>query len=85
MAATVLKQRLDGVGWMYTTVNFKTKEALKEAVRAHELVTVSFGGNELSGNELRDGMVSLKGPHYPAAHSWYAVAILKNGVVIAVK
>ena len=31
------------------------------------------------------GSVALEGPHYPAPHSWYASAVLKDGVVVKVK
>lgn len=31
------------------------------------------------------GTVYLEGPHYPAAHTWYAQAELVNGIVVKVK
>ena len=37
------------------------------------------------GNEPTDGTVYLEGPHYPAPHTWYAQATVKNGIVVAVK
>ena len=30
------------------------------------------------------GKVCLEGPHYPAAHTWYASAELKDGIIIKV-
>ena len=69
---------------MYTTQNFKTKKALKEAVAAG--LTVSYyQPGPFGGNEPRDGTIYLEGPHYPAAHSWYAQAEVKDGKIVKVK
>lgn len=76
----------------YTVFNFKTKKALKEAI-------VSWLGSDASvgtpvkcynpglGPDLSNytGKICLEGPHYPAAHTWYAEAELKDGIVIKVK
>lgn len=69
----------------YTDVNFKTKRALKEAVKAGEKVRVwqpgPFPLTPYNGNK-----VALEGPHYPAAHTWYATATIdKNNVILEVK
>ena len=69
---------------MYTTKNFKSKKSLKEAVAAGEKIGV-FQPGPFGGNEPTNGQVSLEGPHYPAPHSWYARATLKDGVIVAVK
>lgn len=68
---------------MYTNVNFKTKKAFKEAVARGESITVYQPG-PFGGNEPTDGTVCVEGPHYPAPHTWYATATLKNGVVVKV-
>ena len=34
------------------------------------------------GNEPEDGVIYLKGPHYPSLHSWYAKAELKDGILL---
>jgi hypothetical protein len=68
---------------MYTDINFKTKKALKEAVKNGDKITVYQPG-PFGGNEPYDGTVFLEGPHYPQAHSWYAKAELKDGYVIKV-
>jgi hypothetical protein len=68
---------------MYTSTNFRTKKALREAVAAGQPVTVFQPGP--FGGETRDGWVTLEGPHYPAPHTWYAQALLANGVVVKVK
>jgi len=69
---------------MYASRNFKTKKALKEAVAAGQSVTVFQPGPFAVASPV-DGWVSVEGPHYPAPHSWYAQALLKNGIVIKIK
>lgn len=68
---------------MYTSRNFKTKKALKEAVAANQPVTVFQPGP--FGDAPENGWVTLEGPHYPAPHTWYAQALLENGLVVKVK
>jgi hypothetical protein len=58
---------------MYTTKNFKSLAELKRAIKAGERITVYQPG-PFGGNEPLDGNVSLEGPHYPKAHTWYARA-----------
>jgi hypothetical protein len=67
---------------MYTNENFKTKKALKEAVKAGERVTVYNPGP--FGEPPANGTVSVEGPHYPKPHRWYARATMENGVVVKV-
>ena len=68
----------------YTTRNFKTKKALKQAVAEGEQVTCYQPG--LGPNLSRfTGRVYLEGPHYPAPHTWYASADLVDGIVVKVK
>lgn len=69
----------------YTSKNFKTKKALKEAVKAGEKVTVYQPGpfplTPYNGNK-----VALEGPHYPEPHRWYATATIdENNVIVEVK
>lgn len=66
---------------MYTTQNFPTKKALKEAVAAGEQVRIfSPGGWPVKDNERE----FVEGPHAPKPHSWYATVELKDGVVVKV-
>lgn len=76
---------------MYVSPNFKTKKALKEAVRDY-LQTV---GTPLEtrpvrifqpglGAEVRNGTASVEGPHYPKPHTWYGQVTVKDGIVIKV-
>jgi hypothetical protein len=69
---------------MYTNINYKTKKALKLAVADGRRVTYYQPG-PFGGHEPDDGTISLEGPHYPAAHTWYAQATVKDGVVVKVK
>jgi hypothetical protein len=69
---------------MYTVINFKTKKALKEAVKNGVRVTV-FQPGPFGGQEPQDGPVYLEGPHYPQPHNWYASGTLKDGVLVAVQ
>ncbi len=74
----------------YTNYNFKTKKALKQAVadpgsldKVYNLKCHQPGlGPDLSNYT---GRVYLEGPHYPAAHTWYAEAELKDGIVVKVR
>lgn len=66
---------------MYTETNFKTKKALKEAVKAGQEIGVYSPGPFSAKTE---GRVSLEGPHYPAPHSWYASAEIHEGKVVKV-
>ena len=69
---------------MYTHVNFKTKKALKKAVKNGETVTYYQPG-PFGGNEPRDGMFCVEGPHYPEAHRWYTECTAKDGKIVKVK
>ena len=67
---------------MYTTINFRTKKQLKEAVKVGLAITVYQPG---IGTVPDNGKVYLEGPHYPEPHAWYAQAELKDGFVVKVK
>lgn len=66
----------------YVSPNYKTKKALKEALKNGYLVEVYEPG---IGDTLRDGTVYLEGPHYPAPHTWYATGTMKEGKLVKVK
>lgn len=66
----------------YTVDNFKTKKALKEAVAQGKIVrTFEPGG---IATATLNGTVFLEGPHYPAPHSWYAKAEVREGRIVRV-
>lgn len=67
---------------MYTSTNFKTKKAFKEAVAAGQRITLFAPG---LGTPKSDGRETVEGPHYPAPHTWYASVEMKDGVVVSVK
>lgn len=67
---------------MYTTQNFKSKKALKEAVAAGQAVTIFAPG---LGTPKENGTETVCGPHYPEPHKWYAQVEMKDGKIIKVK
>jgi hypothetical protein len=69
---------------MYTSVNFRTKKAFREAVKTGQRVTVYQPG-PFGGNEPANGKVCVEGPWYPEPHRWYATATLEGGVVVKVQ
>ena len=69
----------------YTTVDFKTKKALKEALTAGQHIRVYQPGG-LFPDPTYPGTCTLEGPHFPKAHSWYAQATLdEKGYITKVK
>lgn len=69
----------------YANQNFKTKKALKEAVKTG---TGDLGAHQLTPNgliPLTNGTAYLEGPHYPQPHSWYAQVLMRDGKIIQVK
>lgn len=69
---------------MYTTINFKTKKQLKEAVASGKHVTYYQPG-PFGGNEPLDGTIYVEGPHYPEPHRWYAECKVKDGYIVSIK
>jgi hypothetical protein len=67
---------------MYTTENFKSKKALKEAVASGAKVTLFAPG---IGSPPTNGTCAVEGPHYPKPHTWYATVTVKDGIVVSVK
>ena len=69
---------------MYVCPNFKTKKALKDAVKAGECVQVYQPG--LGPEPPDNGIVyGIEGPHAPEPHKWYAEVTVAAGVVVKVK
>ena len=71
-----------GENTMYVSPNFKTKKALKDAVKSGERVDI-FSPGPFPANQ--NGVESVEGPHYPQPHKWYANVTVKDGKVIAVR
>lgn len=68
----------------YVSPNYRTKKALKDAIKAGERVTV-FQPGGLFPLTVHDGRVSIEGPHYPEPHRWYAnVEVNQDHVVTRV-
>jgi hypothetical protein len=68
----------------YVDGNPKSKKEIKEKLLRGEVVTCFQPG---LGPPLEHftGTVSLEGPHYPAAHKWYAEGTLKDGKLVRIK
>lgn len=70
---------------MYTSINYKTKKQLKEAIARGERVTVFQSNRDMYEYTVpSQGTVYLEGPHFPQPHRWYARAMLRDGVVVKV-
>ncbi len=67
---------------IYTSQNFKTKKAFKEAVANGEKITLYAPG---LGTPKTDGTEFVEGPWYPEPHRWYSQVTVTNGVVTKVK
>lgn len=67
---------------MYTTKNFPSKKAFKEAVANGEKVTLFAPG---IGTPPTNGTCAVEGPHSPKPHTWYAEVTVKDGIVTKVK
>ena len=68
---------------MYTTNNFKTKKAMKDAVKRGDRVEVYQPGGMFPA--ARDGVVAIEGPHYPEPHRWYSSVEIAEGHIVRVK
>ena len=69
---------------MYTSINFKTKKAFKEAVKAGDRVRV-FQPGPFNKGFVDSGTHVIEGPQYPEPHRWYTSAKVVDGVVVSVK
>lgn len=73
---------------MYTTTNFKTKKAFKEAVASGAIVTIFQPGgffNPPEASPTYTGKASVEGPHYPKPHTWYADVDVVEGKVVKIR
>ncbi len=62
----------------YTRKDYRTKKELKRAV-AEQSVPVFQPGP--LGPNVKDGEVSIEGPHYPKPHTWYARVEVRDGAI----
>jgi hypothetical protein len=65
----------------YVDPDFVSKKQLKDALAKGQNVDVYQPG---LGTVPDNGTVSLEGPHYPRAHSWYAMGTMKDGKLVKV-
>lgn len=70
----------------YLWPNFKSKAAAKRALKEGKDIGVFQRNADITGAVIPDnGEVSIEGPHFPQAHSWYGTATLENGKVVKIK
>lgn len=67
----------------YVRTDYKSKKLFKEAVAAG----VKHSPYNPSGMfpVEQNGRVSIEGPHYPKAHTWYADCDIVDGVITKVR
>lgn len=74
----------------YTRHNFKTKAALRNAVAKSREVGADTWGLEVWSHDrsdksiVKDGIVTIEGPHWPSLHCWYARCRVADGRVVEV-
>ena len=73
---------------MYTSINFKTKKAVKDAIARGREITV-YQPNDMFGrpeaSPTYTGSVTLEGPWYPEPHKWYGTGQVVNGRLVNIK
>lgn len=65
----------------YVNPNYKTKKALKDALKEGADIEVFQPG---LGTVPVNGRIALEGPHYPEPHRWYANGEMKDGKLVKV-
>lgn len=70
---------------MYTSINFQSKKAFKQAVADGVEVILYQPGPFGNGPMVSSGRCAVEGPHFPQPHKWYATATVENGVVTKVQ
>jgi hypothetical protein len=72
---------------MYSSINFKTKKQLKEAVKDGKKIAIFQPNQIFEMEETKNdytGIAFLEGPWYPAPHRWYAKVEMRDGYVVKV-
>jgi hypothetical protein len=66
---------------MYVNPNFKSKKALRDAIKNGDVVTIFSPGPFPAPSA---GETTIEGPHYPEPHEWYARVRVEGGRVVKV-
>ena len=66
----------------YVDPNFKTKKALKEAVKNGSLLKTYNPSGMF--DTCQNGSDIIEGPHYPESHRWYARVEVECGIIVKV-
>lgn len=67
---------------MYTKFNYRTKKALREAVKSGETPQLMAAGP--FDDPHKTGQAHVEGPHFPEAHVWYAYVECVEGKIVKV-
>jgi hypothetical protein len=67
---------------MYASENFKSKKALKEAIKAGRTILIESPGPFPAPT---NGRAAVEGPWYPEAHRWYAEVQVVDGRIVKAK
>lgn len=70
---------------VYSSINFKTKKAFKEAVLTGKKITLFQPNNMFNVPDPQNGEFVVEGPQFPAPHKFYAKCVVKDGYVVSVK
>ena len=66
----------------YLTSNPPSKAEAKRRLASGKVLEVFQPG---LGTVPLNGTIAIEGPHYPKPHSWYGIATIKDGIVVAIK
>lgn len=66
----------------YTVKNYKTKKALIADFKAGKEIKIRTDDAVINTS---NGTIYLEGPHYPAPHTWYAMAKVVDWKIMEVK
>jgi len=70
---------------MYIDTNPKSKAQIKRDIAAGVVMTAFQPNNMFGVVAPQNGTVTVEGPHFPKAHTWYGQATIKDGKVVAIK
>ena len=69
---------------MYAITDYKTKKALREAVKASGDSGLPCYQPGPFGSDVSNGDHTCEGPHYPKQHRWYARVRVVDGQIVKV-
>ncbi len=67
----------------YVDPNYRSKKAFIEAIKAGKKHRTYNPSGVFP--TIQNGSDTVEGPHYPEPHKWYAVVVVKDGIVVSAK